>query len=92
MKESPRDPHWENDVGNGTEYQELTAEISSEPTEAQLVTIALLMRLYDLNLALLNHFDSDLADNIYETHEKGGHKNPPIYIPRPVGEDETNQS
>jgi predicted membrane-bound mannosyltransferase len=84
VKEVVADEKWEDERGT----------VNVAPSESELVTIALLMRLYDLNLALLNHFDSDLADEIYELHEKGGHKNPQLFIPAPVEreEDETNQS
>lgn len=50
-------------------------------TEGELVIISLLMRLYDLNMALLNHFDSDAADNIYESHQQGLTFNAQLFIP-----------
>lgn len=52
-----------------------------EPTEAELVIIALLMRIYDLNLALLSHFDAGRADEIYDRHNEGGHFNPLMFLP-----------
>lgn len=54
---------------------------STGPSESELVTIALLMRLYDINLAILNHLDEDRANEIYEAHEKGATFNPPVFIP-----------
>lgn len=51
------------------------------PTESELAIISLLMRLYDINMALLNHLDRDTADAIFESHQKGQHFNPEIFIP-----------
>lgn len=56
--------------------------LESGPSETDLVIIALLMRIYDLNLALLSHFNKPQADEVYEAHAKGDHFNPKIYIPR----------
>lgn len=61
--------------------------MTTGPSETELVTVALLMRLYDINLALLNHFDPARANEIYDAHEKGGSFNPPIFIPQ-VGDEE----
>lgn len=76
MRETPRDNMW------GENSQEVKAEpVSGGPSETELVQVALLMRLYDLNLALLSHFDSKRANEVYAAHEKGEHFNPPVYIP-----------
>jgi hypothetical protein len=40
--------------------------ITSGPSEEQLVIVALLMRLYDVNMALLSHFDKETADRIFD--------------------------
>jgi len=47
----------------------------------QLAIIALLMRLYDINLAVLNEMNPQRADGIYEAHSQGNHFNPQLYIP-----------
>lgn len=62
----------------------------TKPSEYQLAIISLLMRLYDINMALLSHFDEDSANEIYETHEKGGHFNPQIFIPNFGDDNESN--
>lgn len=83
MKEVEPDEKWidesteSNDSGSG--------EVAGRPSETELVIVALLMRLYDINLALLAHYDPARADEIFEAHEKGGTFNPPIFIPT-VGE------
>lgn len=64
-------------------------EVAGRPTEAELVTIGLLMRLYDLQLAILHCLDSDKADEVYDHHEAGGHYNPTIFIPQPKASDDT---
>lgn len=82
MREVPRDEKWidaENDGEAGTEFEAVLE--STGPSETELVMVALLMRLYDINMALLSHVNKQTADSIYEAHEKGGHFNPPIFIP-----------
>lgn len=59
-----------------------------QPSQESLVIIALLMRLYDVNLALLNHFDPHRADEIFETHQNGADFNPPVYIPQITSDDD----
>lgn len=91
MKEVTRDDKWneETDERLSTQIQgledyadrQVLAELITTPTETELVTVSLLMRIYDVQLALLAHFDQERADEVYETHEKGGHYNPPIFIP-----------
>jgi len=81
MKEVSRDEKFPNDPKEGS-AEELPAQLmSTGPSETELVIVALLMRLYDLNLAILSNLDEARADEIYEAHEKGGHFNPPIFIP-----------
>lgn len=55
--------------------------ISTGPSETELVQVALLMRLYDLGMAILTSMDENKANQVFEAHEKGGHFNPPIFIP-----------
>ena len=57
------------------------AVASQAPSETELIIVALLMRLYDVNMALLSHFDKQTADNIYDTHANGGTFNPAVFIP-----------
>ena len=78
MHETTRDSKW---VEEGT-GEELPAQlVTTGPSETELVIVSLLMRLYDLNLAILATMNEARADEIYEAHEKGGHFNPPIFIP-----------
>ena len=77
MRETTRDEQFPQEYGN-----EITGEIlETSPSETELVIVSLLMRLYDLNLAILNHLDENRANEIYEAHEKGLHFNPPIFVP-----------
>lgn len=93
MREVTRDEKFPNDPKEGTveELPGLVSELTVEdlqnlvagidPTEAELVTVALLMRLYDINMEILRHFDAQRADEVYELHEQGGTANPPIFVP-----------
>lgn len=74
MKETTRDSKWSNDGEDRT------------PREVELVIVSLLMRLYDLNLALLAETSQKRADEVYDAHKKGEHFNPPIFVPQ-VDED-----
>ena len=56
-------------------------EIVSEPSEESRIIIALLMRLYDVQMALLTKVDPETADKLYDDHEAGKDFNPTIYIP-----------
>lgn len=99
MRETPRDSKWiderENNDRRRDEYavsDALEEENSTGPKmlpgyEAQLVTISLLMRIYDVQSALLHHFAPDKADEIYDAHSEGGHFNPAVFIPKAVDED-----
>lgn len=91
MREVPRDDKWNNETDarmkgvqddmNGS-MDNLEAQlVSTGPSETELVIVSLLMRLYDINLAILNHLNESRADEIYEAHEKGEHFNPPIFVP-----------
>lgn len=75
MRETTRDNQFPSDP------KEPGLEATAAPSETELVIVALLMRLYDLNLAILSTMDEKRADEIYEAHEKGGHFNPPVFIP-----------
>lgn len=86
MREVTRDSKW---VEEPTAEELPPAElVSTGPSETELVIVSLLMRLYDLNLAILSTMDEKRADEIYEAHEKGGHFNPPVFIPEVSGADE----
>lgn len=69
------------DAASTQEGFEAGVLMDTGPSETDLVIVSLLMRLYDLNLALLAHFDQKRADEVYEAHEKGEHFNPPVFIP-----------
>lgn len=91
MREVPRDDKWNEETdgrmkdvqqGMNDSMDSLEAQlVSTGPSETELVIVSLLMRLYDLNLAILNHLDENRANEIYEAHEKGEHFNPPVFIP-----------
>lgn len=81
MREATRDEKFPQEYGN-----EITGEVlETSPSETELVIVSLMMRLYDLNLAILSHLDEQRADEIYEAHEKGEHFNPPIFVPETNG-------
>lgn len=85
MREVTRDP---GSLGDDS-AKEITGElIESGPSETELVQVALLMRLYDLGMAILTSLDEDKANQVFEAHEKGEHFNPPIFIPTPESMDE----
>lgn len=65
---------------------------TTAPSETELVIVSLLMRLYDIQMALLSNVDKPLADSIYDTHNNGGHFNPEIFIPGPVEEEDDEGS
>lgn len=82
MRETTRDNQFPNDPKEGTGEELPGAElISTGPSETELVQVALLMRLYDLGMAILTAMDEDKANQVFEAHEKGGHFNPPVFIP-----------
>lgn len=73
------------DMLSSLEGQKIDREspvVESKPDETQLAIIALLMRLYDVNMALLSHFDAALADEIFDSHAAGGSFNPALFIPQ----------
>lgn len=75
MKETTRDSKWVDDELPPAELD------STGPREVELVIVSLLMRLYDLNLALLAETSQKRADEVYNAHTKGEHFNPPIFVP-----------
>lgn len=42
--------------------------------------LAVLTRIYDVQMAILNHLDADDADKVFDAHERGEIFNPPIYL------------
>jgi hypothetical protein len=56
----------------------------NQPDEIQSAILVTLMRLYDVQMALLNETNPTVADIIFEKHEKGEDYNPTIYIPTMV--------
>lgn len=69
---------------------ELEPILVSSPSETELVQIMLMMRLYDLGMAILNKMDPATADSIFEAHKEGKDFNPDLYVPemkqRPLDE------
>lgn len=65
-----------------TELSPVEAQVGNTPSEESLIVVMQLMRLYDIGMALLNHFDKPTADTIYEAHNKGDHFNPMFFIPK----------
>jgi hypothetical protein len=51
------------------------------PTEAELIIITLLMRLYDLQWAQLHVMNERIAEEVFASHEKGVIGNPQMFIP-----------
>lgn len=91
MREVPRDEKWhegtdarmaevQQNMNDSMDHLE-AMENSTGPSEAELVQIALLMRLYDLNMALLSVMSKVTADEVYEAHARGEHFNPPVFLP-----------
>ena len=78
MREVTRDEKFPEEYGNKPQ---------SPPSETELVQIALMMRLYDLGMAILTAVDENKANMVYEAHEKGENFNPPLFIPDISGAD-----
>lgn len=77
-----RDELFEAVERQGHGFIEPVAELSvSEPSQESKIIISLLMRIYDVQMALLTKVDPDTADKIYDAHERGEDFNPTIYIP-----------
>lgn len=57
------------------------APVEPEPSTESKVVITMLMRLYDIQMAMLNEMNPDVADRIYDAHDKGEFFNPEIFIP-----------
>jgi hypothetical protein len=96
LREVPKDDKWQVErEENDRRRDEIS--VPGEPVgpsafdrliESQMVVISLLMRIYDIQLALLSNVDDENATRIYETHERGGHFNPPVFIPDPNAQEE----
>lgn len=61
--------------------QERNVHPPNVPSSENLIIISLLMRLYDLNMALLNESNRAVADRVYSAHMNGETFNPKMYIP-----------
>ena len=84
MREVTRDEKFPNEPREETTGETFSGEVlQTSPSETELVQVALLMRLYDLGMAILTSMDEDKANQVFEAHEKGEHFNPPIFIPTP---------
>lgn len=76
MREVTRDSKWLNDV-----KQQI-----NQPSEESKIIIALLMRIYDVQMALLSHASKGDADKLYDAHARGEDFNPQIFIPEITAE------
>lgn len=88
MREVPKDDKWT----SGAEYTERELKARYEalkeeskrttaPRESELALIGLLMRIYDVNMAILSNINKPEADALYEAHERGEILNPDLFIP-----------
>ena len=55
--------------------------LEAQPSTESKIIIAMLMRIYDVQMAMLSHLNKPMADKIYDAHEAGKDFNPTIYIP-----------
>ena len=63
--------------------------LEAQPSEESRIIIALLMRIYDVQMALLSNVNKTEADRIYDAHAKGEDFNPQIFIPEISDEDQS---
>jgi hypothetical protein len=54
---------------------------STGPSEAERIIITLLMRIYDLQYAQLYVANPTVADEVFESHNRGELGNPKMFIP-----------
>lgn len=85
LSELKRDGLFEHSPGL---YQKLPELVSTGPSETDKIIVTMLMRLYDVQMAILSLMNKPTADEIFDAHNQGGHFNPEIYVPeyetRPV--------
>lgn len=55
--------------------------LEAQPSTESKIIISLLMRIYDVQMALLTKVDPETADKLFDAHEEGKDFNPTIYIP-----------
>jgi hypothetical protein len=79
MKEVEPDNKWVEDTPE--EFGVSQELMSTGPSDAELLSITILARLYDIGMAILTHLDEETAGKVFEAHEKGENFNPPMYIP-----------
>lgn len=85
MKEVEPDNKWIEDAGyvptnTPQEFGE-TELVTTGPSEAELLTITLLTRLYDIGMAILTVMDEEKAGMVFDAHDKGENFNPELFIP-----------
>lgn len=78
MREVPRDKQF--DTAGAEDLLSSTKETTG-PSEAELIIITLLMRLYDLSYAHLYAINPTIADEVFAAHDKGELGNPQMYLP-----------
>lgn len=76
MKEVPQDDKWIDDGGSWKEPNRVPPA-----SDVELMTLTLLMRLYDIGLALLSNVNEEDATKVLEAHARGEVFNPAISIP-----------
>lgn len=84
MHETEVDNKWRDE---GTQSVEENGRREVEQTydeamfETQKAQLVMLMRLYDIQMALLTLQDAEQADKIYDAHDQGKLFNPQLFIP-----------
>lgn len=68
-------------AGTGIRVTELNDPAAvSRQEQIALAQLTLLMRIYDVQMALLTEINEDAANLVYSHHENGHSYNPPIYL------------
>lgn len=83
MRETIRDEKFPNDPKPVEVLGELrdSGPGLQDVLDVLMLQTAILMRLYDVNMALLNEVDEERADAVFDRHADGGHFNPPTMVP-----------
>lgn len=76
MHESTPDNKW---IGEGEQNEDVAT--GNDPNEILKAQLVMLMRLYDIQMAILTKTDPKQADNIFDAHDRGELFNPQLFIP-----------
>lgn len=79
MKEVEVDNKWIEE--NGRNETPTVAEVEVDPLEIAKAQLVMLMRLYDIQMAILTLQDAGKADQIFDAHDVGQLFNPQLFIP-----------